>query len=554
MKKRGGLKGLFNRFAAVTVLSASLLTGTASAQEQTTPPAQEQTVAIGCPAFPGFKMPDGPMHRMPRDRTPDPELRTQQTMMKTLGLTTSAADGLGGGSTRAAMREFLIFYAPLYPGDAAKFTLDDVDTEQLKKYAAEADRNAQAHRLSTASAAALGLASHRTGVVMATLIKNSNHKFDNASWLHMVKTYGPSYGMEFYAAHIFTDAEGKLAVDNPFIHRQILSLKDHPRLSVLMTAEYVKNKDSIPAPPALALGLPDETLRVEQKDLMTLGFDIGKSADGIKGDMTRLSIAEFQLLYGGGVPTGTLSADESASLSAHAKRARADGAAYNAPPLAAGSVRMAADAHDGDFAYMMKLAAAESSFIHDVRATTSSATGLFQFIEGTWGYMVLNYGDKHGLGDFKSQVEIYKDDLGREQTRIANPLVRAALLDLRANPQVSALFGADFQAENKAKEACYVAGALSRTDLYLAHFLGASDAVWFLTEMKKNPDQSAVATFPEAAAYNVNVFYARQKGAALRERSLQEVYNIFARKFDEQPVMTSAAPQQKPSARAHRKR
>ncbi|MEZ0226864.1 MAG: hypothetical protein ACAH83_20070 [Alphaproteobacteria bacterium] len=551
MKKRGGLKRLFNRFAAATVLSASLLTGTASAQEA--PALQPPVEIVGCPAFPNFKMPDGPMHRVPRDRTPDPELRAQQTMMKTLGLTTSAADGLGGGSTRAAMREFLIFYAPLYQGDSAKFTLDDADTEQLKKYAAEAQRNAQTHHISTASAAAFGLASHRTGVPMATLVKNKNHKFDNAIWLHMVKTYGAAYGMEFYAAHIAADADGKLAVDNPFIHRQILALKDHPRVSVLMTAEYVKNKDAIPSPQSSALGLPDEALRAQQKDLMTLGFDIGKSADGIKGDMTRLSIAEFQLLYGGGVATGTLSADETASLSAHAKRARTDGAAYNAPALAAGSVRMAADAHDGDFAYMMKLAAAESSFIHDIRATTSSATGLFQFIEGTWGYMVLNYGDKHGLSDFKSQVEIYKDDLGREQTRIANPLVRAALLDLRANPQVSALFGADFQAENKAKEACYVEGALSRTDLYLAHFLGASDAVWFLTEMKKNPDQSAVATFPEAAAYNVNVFYARQKGAALRERSLQEVYNIFARKFDETPSAVASVVPQKQAPKQARK-
>jgi peptidoglycan hydrolase-like protein with peptidoglycan-binding domain len=553
MRKRGGLKGLFNRFAAATVLSAGLLAGTAAAQEQVTPPAQEQTVIVGCPAFPDFKMPDGPMHRVPRDRTPNPDLRTQQTLIKALDLMTGAADGFGGGGTRAGMREFLLFYAPLYQGDANKFTLDSTDTAQLRKYAAEAQKNAQTYRISTAQAAALSLASGRTGVSMATLAKNTGHKFENATWLYMVKNYGASYGMEFHASHIVADEQGKLSVDNPFIHRQILELKDHPRVLALMTAEYLKNKDSIPAAPAIIPGLVDEAVRAQQKDLATLGFDVGKSADGIKGEMTRISIGEYQLLYGDGAATGTLNAGEIAALSAQARRAKEDGADYNAPALAAGAVRMAADKHDGDFAYMMKLAAAESSYIHDVRATTSSATGLFQFIEGTWGYMVLNYGEKHGLGDFKSQVEIYKDDLGREQTRIANPLIRRGLLELRANPQVSALFGADFQAENKAKEACYVPGALNRTDLYLAHFLGASDAVWFLTELKKNPDQSAVATFPEAAAYNVNVFYARQKGAALRERSLQEVYNIFARKFDEQPVIAAVPAAMKPvPKRKHR--
>ncbi|TAL28725.1 MAG: hypothetical protein EPN97_14090 [Alphaproteobacteria bacterium] len=551
MKKRGGLKGLFNRFAAVTVLSASLLTGTAAAQE--TPPAQPETVIAGCPAFPDFRRPEGPMHRVPRDRTPDPSLRAEQVLLRQIDLNPGVADGLGGGGTRAAMREYLMFYAPLYQGDANKFTLDSTDVEHLKKYAAEAQRNAQTYRISVSSAAALSLASDRTGVSMTSLVKNNGHKFDSPTWLHMVKTYGASYGMEFYAAHIVAGGDGKLTVDNPFIHRQILNLKDHPRVAALMTAEYLKNKASIPATPALAPGKPDEALRAQQKDLMTLGFDIGRTADGIKGDMTRISMAEYQLLYGG-VPTGALSADEIASLSSHAKRARADGTAYNAPALAAGSVRMASDLHDGDFAYMMKLANAESSYVHDVRATTSSATGLFQFIEGTWSYMVLNYGDKHGLGDFKSQVEMYKDDLGREQARISNPLIRGALLDLRANPQLSALFGADFQAENKAKEACYVEGALKRTDLYLAHFLGASDAVWFLTEMQKNPGQSAVATFPEAAAYNVNVFYARQKGAALRERSLQEVYDIFARKFDEQTTVVASATPRKQAPKPARKR
>jgi hypothetical protein len=159
--------------------------------------------------------------------------------------------------------------------------------------------------------------------------------------------------------------------------------------------------------------------------------------------------------------------------------------------------------------------------------------------------MILNYGAKHGLGDFAGQVQTYKDDLGRDQARISNPIVRQALLDMRANPQIAALFAADFQDENKAKEACYVEGPLTRTDLYLAHFLGPSDAVWFITQMKKNPNQSAPDVFPQEADYNEGVFY-DTKHRPVRDRSLQDVYNNFERKMDPQSAKAVAVTAKKP--------
>ena len=544
MKKRGALKRLFNRFAAGAVLSAGILTGAASAQAIATAPQQPPApvVAATCPAFPDFHRPDGPMHRMPRDHTIDLDLHANQLLLKQIGINPGATDGLGGGTTRAAIREYLLFYTPLYQGDANKFTMNATDSAQLKKYADAAAADAKTYRISTADAASLGLASARTGVSMQVLTKNTGHKFTNPEWLYMVKTYGASYGMEFYAGHISAGADGKLAVDNPFIHRQILDLKDHPRLSALMTAEYLGHKDTMPAAEKPAHLAVDEVTRAQQRDLMALGFDIGKSADGMKGEMTRISIGEFQLLYGNGKATGTLTADEATTLKNAAARARVDGKAYNAPTLAAGPIRMASDQSGADFTYMMKLAEAESSFVHTAKASTSSATGLYQFIEGTWSYMILNYGGKHGLGYFGPQVETYKDELGRDQARVPNPLIRQALLDMRSNPQLAALFSADFQDENKAKEACYVDGTVTRTDLYLAHFLGPSDAVWFITEMKKDPKQSAPDTFPEEANYNQNVFYETKRGAILRDRNLQEVYDSFARKFDEKSAQVVATP------------
>jgi hypothetical protein len=147
--------------------------------------------------------------------------------------------------------------------------------------------------------------------------------------------------------------------------------------------------------------------------------------------------------------------------------------------------------------------------------------------------MILTYGHKYGFGDFAAEIEMYTDDYGREMARVDNPLVRQQLIDLRKHPHLSALFGAEFQRENEAKEKCYVAdGPRSRTDLYLPHFLGAHDGVVFINALRKNPDQSAVAVFPEAAEANRDVFYVMRGRRIVRERTLAEVYDFFDSKFN----------------------
>ena len=49
-----------------------------------------------------------------------------------------------------------------------------------------------------------------------------------------------------------------------------------------------------------------------------------------------------------------------------------------------------------DPAYLMALADKESSLLPDNKARTSSAEGLFQFIESTWLEGLRRYGPKHG--------------------------------------------------------------------------------------------------------------------------------------------------------------
>jgi soluble lytic murein transglycosylase-like protein len=56
------------------------------------------------------------------------------------------------------------------------------------------------------------------------------------------------------------------------------------------------------------------------------------------------------------------------------------------------TVVRAAQVTDVDPAYLMALADKESSFLPDNKARTSSAEGLFQFVEGTWLQVLRRYG------------------------------------------------------------------------------------------------------------------------------------------------------------------
>src|SRR5688572_21714198 len=56
------------------------------------------------------------------------------------------------------------------------------------------------------------------------------------------------------------------------------------------------------------------------------------------------------------------------------------------------AIRTASAATGADFDYLVKTAQRESNFDPSAKAPTSSATGLFQFTEGTWMEVLERYG------------------------------------------------------------------------------------------------------------------------------------------------------------------
>jgi hypothetical protein len=205
--------------------------------------------------------------------------------------------------------------------------------------------------------------------------------------------------------------------------------------------------------------------------------------------------------------------------------------AQRAGPQTTAAIRTASLKTGVDFAYMMEKAAAESSFDTDAKARTSSASGLYQFIESTWLQMVERYGDRHGLGHYADQI----DDRGR----VADPALRREILALRNDPELAALMAGEFASENKRSLIAngIPSDKIGPTELYLAHFLGAGAAGEFIKSMHENPLTAAADIFPRAAKANKNVFYNANTQQA---KSLGDVYAFFDKKFQSGPVSNDA--------------
>lgn len=191
-----------------------------------------------------------------------------------------------------------------------------------------------------------------------------------------------------------------------------------------------------------------------------------------------------------------------------------------ASPEVVSAIKKASASTGVDFAYLMEKASAESSFRTDVKARTSSATGLFQFIEKTWIAMVKEHGDKYGLGGYADKISA--------NGKVSDPKARKEILELRKDPEAAAAMAAEYAAENKEYLESHVDGDIGPVELYFAHFMGPSGAAGFLTAMENNPLDTAADIFPAAARANRNVFYDAKTG---EPRTLAGVYDFFAQKF-----------------------
>ena len=165
-------------------------------------------------------------------------------------------------------------------------------------------------------------------------------------------------------------------------------------------------------------------------------------------------------------------------------------------------IEAAANKTGADFDFLLQTAARESSFDAGAQARTSSAAGLFQFIEQTWFAMMSRHGQTHGQGDLAAEIK--QDGSGR--FTVSDDAKREQILNLRFDPELASLMAGEFTAENADLLRERIGREPSSGELYAAHFLGASGAARLINLVRTSPDEPAAAVFPEAAAANKRVF------------------------------------------------
>ncbi len=184
------------------------------------------------------------------------------------------------------------------------------------------------------------------------------------------------------------------------------------------------------------------------------------------------------------------------------------------------AIRQGADRTGTNFDYLVKTAQRESSLDPNAKAQTSSATGLFQFIEQTWLGMVRSEGAKHGLDDAARSITQGAD--GR--LAVADQSARDRIMALRRDPEVAATMAGAFTQRNREQLASALQREPTGGELYIAHVLGARGAQELIGAAQSSPQRVAARDFPEAAAANRGIFF--DKGG--RARSVSDVYNVLA--------------------------
>jgi hypothetical protein len=202
----------------------------------------------------------------------------------------------------------------------------------------------------------------------------------------------------------------------------------------------------------------------------------------------------------------------------------------NVPPNIASSLVRAGQKSDVDFDYLLQTAMRESSLDPHAKAKTSSAVGLFQFLDSTWLEVMKSDGGRLGYQAYADAI-VERDG----EYTIPDPELRAEVLELRENTQVAADLAAAFTRRNGAYLLERFGRMPSPGELYIAHFLGAKGAEKLFAAGLQDPDQPAAKLFPKQAGANPGIFYDSGKA-----RSIKEVYQALVARHAPVPAIDPA--------------
>src|SRR6059058_421636 len=189
----------------------------------------------------------------------------------------------------------------------------------------------------------------------------------------------------------------------------------------------------------------------------------------------------------------------------------------------AGAIKQAANATGTSFEYLLATAKMESNFNPKAAATTSSAHGLYQFIDQTWLGTVKEAGTQLGYGN-------YSDAITRTASgtySVDDPAMKRSIMKLRDDPEAASSMAAALTQSNSFKLTGLLGRRPSDSELYMAHFMGVGGAAKLIANAEDNPQAVGARLFPNAASANRSIFYAKDG----RARSVSEVYSVLDARY-----------------------
>jgi hypothetical protein len=174
------------------------------------------------------------------------------------------------------------------------------------------------------------------------------------------------------------------------------------------------------------------------------------------------------------------------------------------------------------FSYLLAQAKSESGLNPTAKAATSSASGLYQFLDQSWLAIVKKHGSEHGMGWAADAISARAGG-----GFSVDPSLKQAVMGLREQAGPAAMMAGAYASDNAAGLTQSLGRAANSTDLYFAHFLGLGGARSFLSAAQSNPDANAAALFPREASVNRAIFYDKSGNA----RSLGQVYQLMGQKL-----------------------
>ena len=173
-----------------------------------------------------------------------------------------------------------------------------------------------------------------------------------------------------------------------------------------------------------------------------------------------------------------------------------------------------------DATYMLALADKDSSFSFRVKAKTSTAVGLYQFLEGTWLEVLNEHAAKHGYGAAADAITVVAG-----KPVVTDPANSQWILSLREDPFLSALMACEMVKKSRDRLTRERDRALTYGELYLTHLLGSAGASRLLKLVAEKPQESAPKAFQAAAKANKNLFYVAEQ----KQRKEATVAEVHAR-------------------------